>query len=148
MNDSHDNEAGWFRDTPESRRLLEAERAKVDAMEAGFVTQATARLEALLDRLPDSTHVMAAKADLRAVLAENETMRQQLAGLKVVWESIYSNDEYDTKAEALAAATKDRFGTAAVDEDVTWRLVGEWQPAGPAQDEQAATGGNDNNKGN
>lgn len=74
--------------------------------------------------------------DLRAVLAENETMRKQLAGLKVVWESIYSSDEYDTKAEALAAATKDRFGTAAVDEDVTWRLVGEWQPAEGGDDVQ------------
>lgn len=136
MNDSHDNEAGWFRDTPESRRLLEAERAKVDAMEAGFVTQATARLEALLDRLPDSTHVMAAKADLRAVLAENETMRLELAGLKTEWEvrverpgQPRTQGTFNAAVIAHGAADAIQQGEPDATISVHSRLVGEWQPA-------------------
>lgn len=136
MNDSHDS--GWFRDTSEARRLLEAERAKVDAMEAEFVAQATARLETLLDRLPDSTHVMAAKADLRAVLAENKTMRQRLTLVA---------EEVRELPEMCRWLVGPRCGEAYDRAREAHRLVGEWQPAGPAQDEQAATGDNDNNDG-
>lgn len=58
--------------------------------------------------------------------AEIDRLTRQLAGLKTVWSSIYSDGEYDTKDEALAAATKDRFGTTAVEEDACWRVVGDW----------------------
>lgn len=63
--------------------------------------------------------------DLHAVLAEHRQMREAIDGLKVAWESRYSDGEYPTKDHALRRATADNFREA-TDDAIVWRLVGPW----------------------
>lgn len=120
MSDSHDS--GWFRDTPETRRLLEIERAKVEAMEGEWERQATARVEELVATAEEFGlgHITTDTTDLRAVLAENEAMRH------VLWGRLDDEPcdiDHNGYCQAHGLSSPPCWQTEAR------RLVGEWQPA-------------------
>lgn len=109
-----DTDSTWFRDTPESRRLLEIERAKVEAAEAEYAEQAAAQLAAALDawdeeygpnpdrivrRVGDHTITV---AGLRTVLADRTQQAERIAELEADRASMAAEKERFRRTIALA----------------------------------------------
>lgn len=77
--------------------------------------------------------------DLRAVLREHDEARTQLAALKPVWESRYSDATYTTKQAALTAAENDGYSHEG-DAAVCWRLAGPWHDGATEPPQSPAAG--------
>jgi len=123
VNDSHDNGAA-----ASARRIADELASRIDAI----MRESTEAHEAGDTRLGVALGMLAAVLDDRsAVLAENETMRQQLARATqwCVFHSSGARTHYDSEGSARIAITS----AQRTDPDAALmqrlRLVGEWQPA-------------------